>query len=151
MTSKIRSGHGPLIKDCEKGLRIGGLAENWNYFKEFGFGGKVRRRGTHVNVPEIGSRVGKLCIWGNSSFYAELRREIGWGNLDWVDFGRVGGWWYVGKEEGGHYVFFWCFGGVVLCRLDKVLWVAISRCDTCMVCKRPTTPVYLSFGGWGAN
>jgi hypothetical protein len=28
MTSKIRSGRGPLIKDCEKGLRIGGLAEN---------------------------------------------------------------------------------------------------------------------------
>jgi hypothetical protein len=40
------------------------------------FWGAVQRRGTHVNTPKIGSRVGEFCfgeIWG---FYAELRREL---------------------------------------------------------------------------
>jgi hypothetical protein len=36
------------------------------------FGGQVQRRGTHVNTPKIGSRVGVFCFGGIYRFYAEL-------------------------------------------------------------------------------
>jgi hypothetical protein len=73
----------PLIKDDEKGLILRGLNENWVGFWDFVFWGNGRRRGVHVNVPEIGSRVGYLCFWGNLGFYAVLRRECGQGIGFW--------------------------------------------------------------------
>jgi hypothetical protein len=48
--------------------------------------GQVQRRGTHVNVPEIGSRVGVYCFGGNLGIYADLRREFIWRNLKLVFF-----------------------------------------------------------------
>jgi hypothetical protein len=51
------------------------------------FWGNVRRRGTDVNIPKIGSRVGQLCFGGIQRFYAELRREINWGNWGLGFFG----------------------------------------------------------------
>jgi hypothetical protein len=66
MTEKIRSERGPLIKDYEIGLRNGSIGWGFNWI--FGgriFWGNLSRRGVHVNTPEIGSRGGVLCFWGN--------------------------------------------------------------------------------------
>jgi hypothetical protein len=54
-----------------------------------------------VSTLEIGSRGDIFCFWGNLRFYAELRREFGWGNFDLVFLedlfvGPRRGW-----EEGG--------------------------------------------------
>jgi hypothetical protein len=54
------------------------------------FGGIVRRRGTDVNIPKIGSRDGVFVPWGNLGFYAVLRRELEWGFYFWVGFGGYG-------------------------------------------------------------
>jgi hypothetical protein len=48
--------------------------------------GRVQRRGVHVNIPKIGSRVGIKCFGGISGFYAELRRECFWRNWNLVIF-----------------------------------------------------------------
>jgi hypothetical protein len=53
--------------------------ENWNFWRV------GQRRGAHVRIPEIGSRVGLFCFGGIIGFYAELRREFVWGNLK-LDF-----------------------------------------------------------------
>jgi hypothetical protein len=42
----------------------GQLKENWKVLSDWNFGGNVRRRGTHVNTPEIGSRDGEKCSGG---------------------------------------------------------------------------------------
>jgi hypothetical protein len=70
---------------------------------------RVQRRGTHVNTLKIGSRDGGICFGGILAFYAELRREYNWRNLDWgfleilsVDPREVG-------EEGGTMC---AFGGI---------------------------------------
>jgi hypothetical protein len=62
----------------------------------------VQRRGVHVNTPERGSRVGAFCFGGIQRFYAELRREFKWGNLNWDFFGDLGGDPRGGCEEGGY-------------------------------------------------
>jgi hypothetical protein len=64
----------------------------------------VQRRGVHVNTPKNGSRVGVLCFGGILRFYAELRREIIWGN--WK-LGFFGGLLVVPRgptEEGGPFM-----------------------------------------------
>jgi hypothetical protein len=75
------------------------------------FFGVRQRRGAHVSVPKIGSRDGVLCFGGILGVYADLRREIGWGNLDLMFFSVL----LVGPreaiEEGGQLVFlFVCLG-----------------------------------------
>jgi hypothetical protein len=45
------------------------------------------RRGVHVNTPKIGSRGVEKCLGEFRGFYAELRREIDWGNLKLGFFG----------------------------------------------------------------
>jgi hypothetical protein len=62
---------------------------------------RVQRRGGRVNTLKIGSRVGGICFGGILAFYAELRREYNWGNLDWGFFGVVGGNPREVVEEGG--------------------------------------------------
>jgi hypothetical protein len=55
-------------------------------------GERIQRRGTDVNVPEIGSRGVLLCFGGILGIYADLRREFNLGNLSlgvlriWVGF-----------------------------------------------------------------
>jgi hypothetical protein len=68
---------------------------NWNFLRV------GQRRGAHVSVPKIGSRVGLLCFGGISEFYAELRREFCWGNLDLNFFEFLGGDLRECTEEGG--------------------------------------------------
>jgi hypothetical protein len=66
------------------------------------FLGKRQRRGAHVNVLKIGSRVGVCCTWGNLRFHAVLRRELGeeFGDVSvLVGFGGISTWLC---EEGGH-------------------------------------------------
>jgi hypothetical protein len=71
----------------------------------------VQRRGVHVSTPKIGSRGGEKCFGGIQRFYAELRRELCWGDLRldffWVLFEVPRG----TIEEGGHYVFRFVFLG----------------------------------------
>jgi hypothetical protein len=82
-------------------------------FWDWDFEEEIQRRGVDVNVPEIGSRVGQKCFGGISGFHAVLRRELFWGNLNLLFF------WFMGvgprgdTEEGGHYVFFVCVGGIL--------------------------------------
>jgi hypothetical protein len=92
MTDKIRSGWGPLIKDHEMGLVNGGLAGFETIYGNLEFWGKLQRRGTHVNTLKIGSRGDAFCIGGIQRFYAELRREWGWGDIGLVGFGVSGRW-----------------------------------------------------------
>jgi hypothetical protein len=96
----------PLIRDDEKRLKIGVLAGVWEFFWEFGFWGKLQRRGAHVSTPKIGSRDGGNCFGGIQRFYAELRREFKWRNLNWVFFGVFGRGATWGCEEGDHLVQF---------------------------------------------
>jgi hypothetical protein len=55
-----------------------------------------------VNPPKIGSRVGVLYIGGILRVYADLRREIKWGNLKWGFFGVLLVCPRRTIEEGGH-------------------------------------------------
>jgi hypothetical protein len=74
-------------------------------FWEFGFWGKVQRRGVHVNTPKRGSRGEEICFGGIWGFYAELRREFNRGNLNLDFFGVLA---VVPREvieEGGQVVF----------------------------------------------
>jgi hypothetical protein len=89
-------------------------------FWEFGFWRKFQRRGTHVNTPELGSRGGDFCLGGILRFYAELRRELFRGNLNWCFFEVVGGDPRGDGEEGGHYVCFLVHLGEFLCRIGLV-------------------------------
>jgi hypothetical protein len=43
--------------------------------------GRVQRRGTHVNTPEIGSRGEEIVFGGIWGIHADLRRDLKWGNL----------------------------------------------------------------------
>jgi hypothetical protein len=70
------------------------------------FEGQIQRRGTHVSTPEIGSRVGELCFGGISGIYADLRRELFWGEFEIGVFGVLLGVPTWGCEEGGHYCVF---------------------------------------------
>jgi hypothetical protein len=80
---------------------FGQMVGNGRGFLAGFFEGKVRRRGTHVNIPKIGSRVGVFVFGGIYGFCAELRREFVWGNLNLGFFGVLGvGPWEV-TEEGG--------------------------------------------------
>jgi hypothetical protein len=45
VAAKIRSGHGPLIKDCEKGLKNGGLNGVRKFFEDFGNLGESSEKG----------------------------------------------------------------------------------------------------------
>jgi hypothetical protein len=62
------------------------LDEFWKDFEELEFLEAGQRRGAHVNTLKIGSRDGVLCIGGILGFYADLRREFIWGNLDLTFF-----------------------------------------------------------------
>jgi hypothetical protein len=84
---------------------------NWNFF------GVGQRRGAHVSVLKIGSRVGLFCFGGILGIHAELRREFIWGNLRLGFFGVLGGVPRSSTEEGGRLV---CFGGIYLL-LGRVL------------------------------
>jgi hypothetical protein len=68
-----------------------------------------------VSVPKIGSRVGVFCFGGIFGFYADLRREYIWRNLNWVVLGVLGGKPRGSIEEGGplgvHYV---CLGEFIV-------------------------------------
>jgi hypothetical protein len=78
-------------------------------FEGLVFWGKVRRRGVHVSTLKIGSRVGLKCIGGILGFYADLRRELGWGNFKLDFFEGLGGFPRETIEEGGQTV---CILGV---------------------------------------
>jgi hypothetical protein len=58
------------------------------------FEGNLWRRGVDVNIPEIGSRGARNCFGGIQRFYAELRRELFWGNwnLGFYSGFRVDAW-----------------------------------------------------------
>jgi hypothetical protein len=73
-----------------------------------GFWRNVRRRGVHVNILKIGSRGGGFVFGGIQRFYAELRREIFWRNLNWVIFEGLLGVPRRVTEEGGQLVCILC-------------------------------------------
>jgi hypothetical protein len=78
----------------------------WEFLRGWNFWGRLQRRGVHVNIPEKGSRDGGKCSGGISGFYAELRRELVWGNLNLAFFGFLGGSPRGAVEEGGPFMFF---------------------------------------------
>jgi hypothetical protein len=86
------------------------LGEFWKDFEELEFLEAGQRRGAHVSTLEIGSRDGVLCIGGILGFYAELRREIIWGNLDLTFFDVLLGVPRRCVEEGGTMC---AFGGIL--------------------------------------
>jgi hypothetical protein len=65
---------------------MGQLAGIGMEFLELNFWGNLWRRGTHVNIPKIGSRGAEKCLGEFYGVYADLRREFGWGNLKWGFF-----------------------------------------------------------------
>jgi hypothetical protein len=73
----------------------------WNDFGDWFFWGAGQRRGTHVSTPKIGSRVGVYCFGGILWFYADLRRELIWRNLNLMFFEVLTGVPREGTEEGG--------------------------------------------------
>jgi hypothetical protein len=84
VTYKIRSARSPLIMGRREKANNW---VNWGTLERFEigfFGGRVQRRGVHVNIPEIGSRGDAFCIGGILGFYADLRRELDWGNWELV-------------------------------------------------------------------
>jgi hypothetical protein len=103
----------------------------WKLFWIFGFWGKVRRRGTHVNIPEIGSRDGECCFGGILRFHADLRRECFRGNLVLAFFRDLGGSPRGCTEEGGRFMGqFVCLGNVL------VLIYSCMGVDWDEVCKK---------------
>jgi hypothetical protein len=78
-------------------------------------GEEVQRRGTHVSVPEIGSRDGQLNFGGIWESYADLRREIKGGDFNLGVFCVLG----VGPrkcvEEGGPFSVICVFGELTYC------------------------------------
>jgi hypothetical protein len=97
------------VKD---GWILGQTEGTWKLFGKLVFWGNRQRRGTHVSVPKIGSRDGVLCFGGIQRFYAELRRELGWGNFDLVisEVLPVGPRGFI--EEGDHLCAFCVFEGM---------------------------------------
>jgi hypothetical protein len=91
---------------------LGQTEGTWKLFGKLVFWGNRQRRGTDVSVPKIGSRDGLLCFGGIQRFYAELRRELRWGNFDLVIFEVLP----VGPreviEEGDHLCAFGVFEGM---------------------------------------
>jgi hypothetical protein len=85
----------------------GHLDDDWKDFWGLDFWDLVQRRGVDVNTPEKGSRGNVFCFGGIYGFYAELRREIIWGNLDLLFFGFLAGDPRGDGEEGGNCVFLW--------------------------------------------
>jgi hypothetical protein len=49
-----------------------GFVRGFNWIFGWDFWNVVQRRGVHVNIPEIGSRVGGICFGGILWFYAVL-------------------------------------------------------------------------------
>jgi hypothetical protein len=83
------------------------IETNWG----FGFWGeRIQRRGTHVNILEIGSRGALLCFGGILGIYADLRREFNLGNLSLGVLGNLGGVPRGSTEEGGQFVLLLCLG-----------------------------------------
>jgi hypothetical protein len=85
---------------------------NWNFW------GTVQRRGVHVNTLKRGSRVGVFVFGGISGFYADLRRELRWGNLNLAVFGVLFGVPRESTEEGGQFVCFLVHLSELLCQLE---------------------------------
>jgi hypothetical protein len=54
---------------------MAGIERNSDWFLVFWIWRNFWRRGTHVNIPEIGSRGAGNCSGGILDFYADLRRE----------------------------------------------------------------------------
>jgi hypothetical protein len=77
---------------------------NWNFLGIGFFGTQVQRRGVHVNIPKIGSRVGAFCFGENLGFCAELRRELRGGNWNLGTFWGLGGSPRRCTEEGGPFM-----------------------------------------------
>jgi hypothetical protein len=81
-------------------------------WKFLGFGifeSQVQRRGGRVNTLKIGSRAGQKCFGGILGFYAELRRDWEWGNLNLGFFEDLFGGPRGATEEGDQ----WCVWGNV--------------------------------------
>jgi hypothetical protein len=68
---------------------------DWIFWRNFW------RRGTHVNIPEKGSRGEGKCLGEFKGFYAVLRRESFWRNLNLLFFGVLTGVPRGSIEEGG--------------------------------------------------
>jgi hypothetical protein len=80
----------------------------WKILGCWFFWGNLSRRGTHVNIPKIGSRAGEKCFGGILGIHAVLRREIKWRNWD---LGFLGVFLVVplgATEEGDHLVLLLC-------------------------------------------
>jgi hypothetical protein len=60
---------------------MGQMDKGWKFFGFGIFGIRIQRRGTHVNVPKIGSRAGLYCFGGIWGSHADLRRDFKRGNL----------------------------------------------------------------------
>jgi hypothetical protein len=86
----------------------------------------LQRRGTHVSPLKIGSRDGQKCFGGILAFYAELRRDLDWGNLNLGFFEDLFGGPRGTCEEGGTLCTFW---GNVLCWWG-VLWSLTAASKT---------------------
>jgi hypothetical protein len=80
---------------------------DWIFWRNFW------RRGTHVNIPKIGSRGEGKCLGEFWGVYADLRREFKWGNFK---LGFLGVFLVSPREpieEGGHLcVFLYTIGGI---------------------------------------
>jgi hypothetical protein len=123
VTYKIRSGHGPLIRDYEKGLKWWSFGRIWIEFLFGIFWGNFWRRGTHVNTPKNGSRGEGKCLGEFWEFHADLRRKCFWGNLNLTLFWGLGAGPRVSIEVGGQLVFFCAFEGVFLGELPCHVWM----------------------------
>jgi hypothetical protein len=77
---------------------IGGIL---NRFWVWKFWGNFSRRGTHVNIPDLGSRGARNCFGGILGVHADLRRESFWRNLNLTIFWGLGGEPRGVIEEGG--------------------------------------------------
>jgi hypothetical protein len=108
----------PLIKDDENWLDCGQLAEIGLRFLDWDFWEAVQRRGGGVNIPEIGSRDGVLCLGGIFGNHADLRRELYWGNFKLV-FLRFCSWLHVAPGRRGDRQ----------CDLGEFYWGTTLRCD----------------------